>query len=96
MIRADPDGSYLRIRDVATVDLGAKVSDVTASFDGRPTAMIGVYHAPGANAIAAGDGVQGRDGPARRRSFPAGIGYAIVYDTTAVRQGERSPRSSTR
>jgi hydrophobe/amphiphile efflux-1 (HAE1) family protein len=81
VIRAEPDGSYLRVRDVATVDLGAKVSDVTANFDGRPTAMIGVYQAPGANAIATGEGVRRvMDQLAER--FPEGMGYAIPYDTT--------------
>jgi len=81
VIRAEPDGSYLRVRDVATVDLGAKVSDVTANFDGKPTAMIAIYQAPGANAIATGDGVREvMDELATR--FPAGMSYAIPYDTT--------------
>ncbi|MFO1140797.1 MAG: efflux RND transporter permease subunit, partial [Amaricoccus sp.] len=82
VLRANPDGSFLRIRDVARVELGAKTSDVTARFDGKPTAMIGIYQLPGANALAAGDGVK-KALERLKANFPAGVSYDVVYDTTA-------------
>jgi hydrophobic/amphiphilic exporter-1 (mainly G- bacteria), HAE1 family len=82
VLRAQPDGSFLRVRDVGRVELGARSADTVARHDGRPTAMIGIYQLPGANALAAGDGVQA----ALERlaaNFPPGLGYAIIYDTTS-------------
>ena len=82
VLRAEPDGSFLRIRDVATVDLGARASDQVARYNGRPTAMIGIYQLPGANALAAGEGVHA----ALERvsaNFPPGLQYDMAYDTTA-------------
>ncbi len=82
VLRANPDGSFLRVGDLAAVDLGAKSSDVVARFDGRPTAMIGLYQLPGANALAAGEGIEAT---LERLSanFPPGLSYDNVYDTTA-------------
>jgi hydrophobe/amphiphile efflux-1 (HAE1) family protein len=82
VLRAEPDGSFVRIRDVATVDLGARSSDVIAKFDGRPAAMISIYQSPGANALAAGAGVQAAMEDLATR-FPEGLTYRIPYDTTA-------------
>ena len=82
VLRANPDGSFLRIRDVATVDLGARSSDTQARYNGQPTAMIGIYQLPGGNALAAGEGIAA----AMERlsaNFPEGLKYDIVYDTTA-------------
>ncbi|TPE51631.1 efflux RND transporter permease subunit [Amaricoccus solimangrovi] len=82
VLRAMPDGSFVRIRDVAKVELGAQTSDVSAALDGKPTAMIGIYQLPGANALAAGQGVEAA--LARlERSFPEGMRVTTVYDTTA-------------
>ncbi|MDT1063300.1 multidrug efflux RND transporter permease subunit [Paracoccus sp. CPCC 101403] len=81
VLRANPDGSFLRIKDVAKVDLSAKSSDTAARYNGKPTAMIGIYQLPGGNALAAGEGIQS----AMQRlsaNFPPGVKYDIVYDTT--------------
>ena len=58
ILRANPDGSVVRIRDVAEVRLGARNSDVFARFDGQPSTLIGIYLSPGSNALAAADGVK--------------------------------------
>jgi hydrophobe/amphiphile efflux-1 (HAE1) family protein len=58
ILRANPDGSLLRVRDVAEVRLGARSSDVFARFDGQPGTLIGIYLSPGSNALAAAEGVR--------------------------------------
>ena len=81
VLRAQPDGSFIRIRDVAKVALGAASSDTSARFNGKPVAMIGTYQAPGANALAAARGV--RDTMERlSKSFPPGLKYQVTYDTS--------------
>ncbi|MBB3975214.1 hydrophobe/amphiphile efflux-1 (HAE1) family protein [Rhizobium azooxidifex] len=80
VLRAEADGSFVRVRDVADVQLGAASSDSTARFNGRPVAMIGTYQAPGANALAAARGVN--EAMERlSRNFPEGLTYSVSYDT---------------
>ena len=52
VLRANPDGSVLRVRDVARVELGAANQDTESRFNGDPAVTIGIYLAPGANAVA--------------------------------------------
>ena len=81
ILRANPDGSIVRIRDVARVELGAQVSDVAAFYDGAPSAAIGIYQAPGANAVAVTEVVRATLDELAAR-FPEDLAYAVVYDTT--------------
>ncbi|MGI1663116.1 efflux RND transporter permease subunit [Palleronia sp. KMU-117] len=81
VIRANPDGSFLRIRDVARVELGADDYDSFARFNGQDTAMIAVYQAPGANALTAREGVV-ETVERLAESFPQGLDYAVTFDTT--------------
>jgi hydrophobe/amphiphile efflux-1 (HAE1) family protein len=81
VLRAEPDGSFVRIRDIAKVELGAASSDSSARFNGKPVAMIGTYQAPGANALAAAEGVK-QAMERLSQSFPEGLTYSISYDTT--------------
>jgi hydrophobe/amphiphile efflux-1 (HAE1) family protein len=81
ILRSAPDGSVLRIRDVAEVSLGERNSDVATTFDGAPATLIGVYLTPGGNAIAAADGVKAVIERVAG-SFPEGVGYAIVSDSS--------------
>ena len=53
VLRANPDGSLLRVRDVARVELGAQNKDVEGRYNGGPAVAIGIYLSPGANAVAA-------------------------------------------
>ncbi|MBX9699808.1 MAG: efflux RND transporter permease subunit, partial [Acetobacteraceae bacterium] len=81
VIRANPDGSVLRVRDVARVDLGAATMDTESRLNGRPTVTMGVYLAPGANAVAVAQSV--RDTLARlSERFPPGMRTLVVYDTS--------------
>ncbi len=81
VLRAEEDGSFVRLRDVATVALGAETYDVTAEYNGRPVAMIGTFQSPGANALAAAEGVRSTMDRLAER-FPDGVAYDIAYDTS--------------
>ena len=87
VIRANPDGSLLRLRDVARVQLGAQMYNLRGRLNGRPSAVIAVYQLPGSNAIEAAAGARKFMEEARRR-FPADLDFADSLDTTqAVSQG---------
>jgi hydrophobe/amphiphile efflux-1 (HAE1) family protein len=81
VIRAQPDSSLLRVRDVGTVDLGAQTYSGFSRLSGRPSANVIVYLAPGANAVATADQVRKYMEEAKK-SFPAGISYEIPYNST--------------
>jgi hydrophobe/amphiphile efflux-1 (HAE1) family protein len=81
VVRADAGGSFVRLKDVARVELGARLSETQGRFDGRPAAVIGVYQAPGGNAIASATAVRKILDEARAQ-FPEGMNYEISYDTT--------------
>lgn len=81
VVRANPDGSYVRLRDIARLELGAKAQDISGRFNGGPASVIGVYQAPGSNAIDAADGVVATM-ERLKASFPEGLDYSISYDTT--------------
>ena len=51
IVRANPDGSVVRVKDVARTDLGAKNQERYSRFNGAPTAAIGIFQSPGANAV---------------------------------------------
>jgi multidrug efflux pump len=69
------------VRDVARVELGAQTYDLTASADGQPSAAMGVFLLPGANALEVADAVKQRMKELKPR-FPPGLEYDIFYDTT--------------
>src|SRR3954447_5927152 len=81
VLRANPDGSLLRIRDVARVDLGAQNLDSESRFNGRPAVAIGIYLSPGANAVSTASGVAAALDRLSQR-FPPGLKYTVNYDTT--------------
>lgn len=81
IIKANPDGSTVYLRDVARVELGAKTYNFMGHQDGKPAVPIGITLAPGANAIKVCDMVKKQFAEAGR-SFPDGIVYDIPYDTT--------------
>jgi HAE1 family hydrophobic/amphiphilic exporter-1 len=81
IIRANPDGSVVRVADVARVELGARTSDQFSRFNGKPGAAIGIYQAPGANAVAVAEQVTARMNALAER-FPDDLQYLVMYDTT--------------
>ena len=81
IVRANPDGSVVRVKDVARVDLGAQIADIGSFYNGAPSAALGIYQAPGANAVQVADAVRTELVRLAER-FPEDLAYEIVYDTT--------------
>ncbi|MGF7159832.1 HAE1 family hydrophobic/amphiphilic exporter-1 [Rhodoligotrophos appendicifer] len=81
VVRANPDGSVVRIRDVARVEIGAQSSDRYARFNGAPAASIGIYQSPGANAIDVANQVEKTMQELSAR-FPEDLTYNMFFDTT--------------
>jgi hydrophobe/amphiphile efflux-1 (HAE1) family protein len=81
IVRTNPDGSVLRLSDVARLELGAQNLDRDTRLDGGPAALIGVYQTPGANAIDAVKAVRAKLTELQAR-FPEDLAWKIVYDPT--------------
>ncbi|NRA99210.1 MAG: efflux RND transporter permease subunit [Rhodobacteraceae bacterium] len=81
VIRANPDGSFLRVRDVANVKLGASNYDNFARFNGNETVMLAIFQAPEANALATAEGVLTLVEDLST-NFPEGFEYAVTFDNT--------------
>ena len=81
IVRANPDGSSVRVRDVARVELGARSSDAFTRLDGKESAGIAIYGAPGSNAIATADSVTTVMEDLQKR-FPNDLAWSVTYDTT--------------
>ena len=89
VIRANPDGSTVRLRDVARVELGAQVYNVMGRLNGKPSAIIAIYQLPGSNALDCANGVKAAMAKIRR-TFPQGLDYQVALDTTqSVSEGTR-------
>src|SRR5947199_3162623 len=82
IIRTNPDGSVLRLGDVARLELGAANLDRETRFNGAPAAAIAIYQTPGANAIATLKAVEGRLTELQKR-FPDDLAWHVTYDPTA-------------
>ncbi len=78
---ANPDGSMVRLKDVAEIELGSQAYDLIGRVNGRPTALMLVYLQTGANALGTIENVRDTLDDLSR-SFPTGVSYGIPYDTT--------------
>lgn len=81
VLRANRDGSVLRIGDVAQVELGAETYNVIGRMNGVPAAIIPVYQLPGSNALETAERVKQRMDELKQR-FPDDVDYRISLDTT--------------
>ena len=81
VVRANSDGSFIRLKDVARIELGTQFYNLTGHLDGKPAAVIAIYQLPGSNAIKAAQGAKDLMAQAKK-SFPAGLDYVIALDTT--------------
>jgi HAE1 family hydrophobic/amphiphilic exporter-1 len=89
VLRATPDGSIVRLKDVARIELGAADYDIVGRFNKQPTAVLALYQLPGSNAIEAAKGVERLMAELKQR-FPSDLDYEIPIDTTkAVTEGIR-------
>ncbi len=81
VVRANPDGSMVRVSDLGRVELGSRQRDSFSRLDGGDTAAMAIFLSPGANAVATANGIkQAMDKLAER--FPDDLSYTVVYDTT--------------
>jgi len=83
VLRANVNGSFIRVKDVARVELGAQTYSQTSRVNGKPAAVLGLYQLPGTNAIQAVEGVRKLMEELKQR-FPAGLEYGVALDTTAA------------
>ncbi len=87
VLRANPDGSIVRVRDVARIELGAQTYNIISRLNGKPTALLAVYQLPGSNAVEAANGAKKLMAELKTR-FPADLDYVVALDTTlAVTEG---------
>src|ERR1700751_2108413 len=81
VLRANPDGSVIRIRDVARVEMSAKSQDRYGRFNGAPAAPIGIYQTPGSNAVEVARHVRETLSELEKR-FPNDLSYTVFWDST--------------
>jgi len=81
IVRANPDGSSLRLKDVARVELASKDYEFIGRLNGQQTTLIGVFLLPGANALKVAQDVVKTVDEIKPR-FPPGLVYSVPYDTT--------------
>ena len=83
VLRANPDGSTVRLRDVARIEVGGMSYQFTTRLNGKPTAGLSVLLAPTGNALATAAAVEAKM-KELSRFFPANIRYEIPYNVTPV------------
>src|SRR5712672_546257 len=89
VIRANEDGSFVRVKDIARIDLGAQTYNIKGRLNGQPSAIIACYQLPGTNAVKAAQGVRQLMAEAKQR-FPGDMDFAVSLDQTlAVTEGMR-------
>src|SRR5438445_448463 len=87
VVRGNPDGSVLYLKDVARVELGAQTYNIIGRYNGKPAAVVAIYQLPGTNAVQAAAGVRKLMAEAKQR-FPQDLEYVVALDTTlAVTEG---------
>jgi hydrophobic/amphiphilic exporter-1 (mainly G- bacteria), HAE1 family len=89
VVRENPDGSVVRLKDVARIELGAQTYSLVGRLNGQPAAVMAIYQLPGSNAIDAANNVKNLMRQLKS-NFPADLAYATSLDTTlAVSEGMR-------
>jgi HAE1 family hydrophobic/amphiphilic exporter-1 len=87
IVRANADGSMLRVKDVARIELGAQNYAISGRLNGKAAAVVALYQLPGSNAIAAAEGAKKKMAELAER-FPEDLEYVVSLDTTlAVTEG---------
>lgn len=81
VLRANPDGSSVRLRDVARIEVGAETYSFSTQINGKPAAAIGIQLSPAGNAMDTATAVKAKM-EELSRYFPSGIEYLVPYDTS--------------
>lgn len=82
VIRANPDGSLIRLRDVARISLEAQSYNTESGINGGNAAVLNINMLPGANAMEVAESVK-KEMEEISRNFPEGITYEIPFDMTS-------------
>ncbi|NDC42486.1 MAG: efflux RND transporter permease subunit, partial [Chitinophagia bacterium] len=83
IIRSNPNGEILRLKDVATVELGSEFYDIFSNIDGHPSAAIMLKQNYGSNASDVIEQVKTKLAEIKKSSFPPGMEYQISYDVSS-------------
>ena len=83
ILRANPDGSILHLKDVARIELGAQTYNLNGRFEGKPAAVMAIYQLPGTNAVETAKNVRS-EMDRLTKSFPPDMAYHVALDTTAA------------
>ncbi len=87
VLRAETNGSMVRLKDVGRIELGAQSYDIKGRLNGKPAALVALYQLPGSNAIEAAEGAKQAMADLKSR-FPEDLDYVVALDTTlAVTEG---------
>src|SRR5580692_2217104 len=81
VVRANPDGSVVRVKDVARIEMGARTQDRYSRFNGAPAAALGIYQSPGSNAIDVAKQIRNTMANLATR-FPSDLSYDVFFDST--------------
>ncbi|HEY8022331.1 MAG TPA: efflux RND transporter permease subunit, partial [Thermoanaerobaculia bacterium] len=81
VVRLNPDGSAVRLKDIARIELGALAYKQIGRLDGKPSSIVAVYQAPGSNALAVANGVKAAMETLKQR-FPEDLAYTVSVDTS--------------
>ncbi|MEQ5817198.1 multidrug efflux RND transporter permease subunit [Marinobacter sp. NFXS11] len=81
ILRSRPDGGFVRLKDVGRIELGSRSYTSTAKLNNQDTAFLVIYQLPDANALEVAERVKALVEKASG-SFPAGVNYTVLYDTT--------------
>jgi hydrophobic/amphiphilic exporter-1 (mainly G- bacteria), HAE1 family len=81
IVRQNPDGSTVRLKDVSRIELGSLVYQQIGRYNGKPAVVIAVYQAPGSNALAVAKQIKTQMGELKSR-FPQDLDYVVSMDTT--------------
>src|SRR3954451_533335 len=81
ILRTNPDGSEVRLKDVARLELGTMLYNAVGRHDGKPAAVMAVFQIPGTNAVEVADNVKATMASLSAR-FPRDMSYLISLDTT--------------
>ncbi len=81
VVRITPEGSIVRLKDVARIELGALNYNQSGRFGGKPAALVAAFLSPGANALTVAEGVKAQLAQLKER-FPADLDYAVGLDTS--------------
>src|SRR6476620_9065799 len=82
ILKANPEGEILRLKDVADVELGSEFFDIYSDVDGHPAASIVLKQSPGSNAAAVIEEVKKELEQIKKDTFPPGMDYELAYDVS--------------